>query len=183
MIVTQDEYRQLVQQKMQARAERHVREDQAALAEQAREAQGVRSAQALAEQKQQLQADKTRQREAAAAARRNRPALIAQYKSDPAGLRNITTLTDVCLRCGSEQVRCSSTNIPYMLVCPECSTQWTVSSCWSCTKGQLDSRDPENVRCKACGWLKCTECGACNPRGCTTNPYNTSHRQRDLAAE
>jgi DNA-directed RNA polymerase subunit RPC12/RpoP len=179
LIQNPDEYRQLVQQKMRARAERHVRERQSEEDEQAREAHATEAAQAQAEQAQRLRADEIRQHEATAEARRNRPALLARYKSDPDGLRFIVTLREVCLRCGSENVRTRSDNMPHVLVCRDCSSEWLVSHCWSCATGLLDSRDPGTPRCKQCGWPKCAVCGACNPQGCSTNLYNSGHRQRD----
>jgi DNA-directed RNA polymerase subunit RPC12/RpoP len=160
-----DEYRQLVERKMQARAERHVRERQAEEAAQEWEAQAAQAAQVQAEQAEQLRSDEKRQREAAAEARRNRPALIAQYRSDPAGLRHVVTLRDVCLRCGSDFVRSRSDQRSQMLVCPECSTEWLAGPCWSCSTGLVDSRDPETPPCKECGWPKCAVCGACHPQG------------------
>ena len=176
------EYNEMVAQKMQARAERHVRENQAEHDEQAREAQVARASQARDEQLRQQHLSEMRQREVVAEARRNRPALIVQYRANPAGVRLVSTLRDVCLHCGSEQVRCLSDSLPRKLVCPDCATKWTASACWSCDSGLLDSRDPETPRCPQCGWSKCAVCGACNPQGCSTNPYNPGHRQRDEEA-
>ena len=179
MLEKTEEYNALVKQKMQARAERHVRENQAEHDEQARETEVARAVQARDEQHHQQHLSEMRVREVAAEARRNRPALIVQYRADPAGVRLVATLRDVCLNCGAEQVRCLSDSLPYKLVCPDCSTKWTAMACWSCTTGLLDSRDPETPRCPQCGWSKCAVCGACNPQGCSTNPYNIGHRQRD----
>ena len=179
MVRTPDEYRQLVEQKMLARAERHVRENQADQDEQAQEAHATQVAEARAEHTQQLHLAEISQREETAQARRNRPALIAKFRSEPAGLRRIVTLRDVCLHCGSEQVRCQSDTLPHVLVCPDCGTRWSTSACWSCATGLLDTRDPETPRCEKCGWTKCAVCGACNPQGCSTNPYSATHRQRD----
>ena len=179
MIETPDEYRQLVEQKMLARTERHVRENQTEQDEQAREAHATQVAQARAEHAVQLHAAERRQQEEVAEARRSRPALIAQFRSDPVGLRHVVTLREVCLHCGSEQVRCQSDTLPRVLVCPDCGTEWSASACWSCATGLLDTRDPETPPCQQCGWSKCAVCGACNPQGCSTNPYTTEHRQRD----
>jgi hypothetical protein len=179
MTETPEEYRQLVEQKMLARAERQVRENQAEQDEHAREARAAEVAQAQAEHARQLRVAAMRQQEEAAEARRNRPALIAQFRSNPAGLRHAVTLRDVCLHCGSDHVRCQSDILPRILVCPDCATKWSTSACWSCTTGRLDTRDPETPRCQQCGWSKCAVCGACNPQGCSTNPYNINLRQRD----
>jgi hypothetical protein len=173
-----DEYRQLVDQKMLARAERHVRENQAHDDEQARETQAAQVEQTRVEQAAQQHVIALRQQEVTAEARRNRPTLIAQFRVNPAGLRHAVTLRDVCLHCGSEHARCQSDVQPLVLVCPDCSTKWSASDCWSCTTGLLDSRDPETPRCPQCGWTKCPVCGACNPRGCSTNPYSAAHPQR-----
>jgi len=181
MIQNPDEYHQLVEQKMQARAERHAREHEAQEAERVQEAQATQVALAQAQQAQQLRADVRRQREAVAGARHQRPTLIAKYKSDPAGLRYALTLRKVCLRCGSEHVRNRLDHTPHVFVCWECSTEWFASHCWSCATGLVDSRDPETPLCQQCGWPKCAGCGACNQKGCSTNPYHTGHRQRDEA--
>jgi hypothetical protein len=179
MLETPDEYRLLVEQKMLARSERHVRENQAQQDEQAAEARAAVVAQARIERAQRLHVVEMRQQEEVAEARRNRPTLIAQFRADPTGLRKAVTLREVCLHCGSEQVRCQSDNLPRVLVCPDCATRWIANACWSCATGLLDTRDPETPRCRQCGWPKCAECGACNPQGCSTNPYNSSHRQQD----
>ena len=173
------EHNAMVDQKMQARAERHIRENQAEQDEQVREAEVARAVQARDEQIHQAHLNELRVREVAAESRRNRPALIVQYRADPTGVRLVSTLRDVCLHCGSEQVRCLSDSLPRKMVCPDCATKWTANACWSCSDGLLDSRDPETARCPQCGWSKCAVCGACNPQGCSTNPYNTGHRQRD----
>jgi len=182
MIQTPDEYRQLVEQKMLARRERHVLENQARLEDEAREARAVEAARAQVESAREWHAAEMRRREVAAEAIRSRPALIAQFRSDPAGLRNAVTLQEVCIHCGAEQARCQSTSLPLVLVCPDCATRWSAGACWSCATGQLDTRDPESPRCQQCGWPKCVACGACNPQGCSTNTYNTGHRQRDEVA-
>jgi len=91
-----DEYNALVAQKMQARAERHVRENQAEQVETAREAEVARAVQARDEQFRQQHLSEMRVREVAAEARRNRPALIVQYRADPTGVRLVATLRDVC---------------------------------------------------------------------------------------
>jgi len=174
-----EELSAVAQQKMRDRAERHVRERQAAEEERGREAQALQVAQDLAVQAQQVQAEAGRQREAAAEARHSRPDLVVRYKRDPVGLRHVATLRDVCLNCGSENIRTRADQAPHVRVCWECSAEWFASGCWSCTTGLLDSRDPETPPCKQCGWPKCAICGACNPQGCSTNPYNASHRQRD----
>lgn len=181
MIQNPSEYHQLVEQKMQARAERHVRERQAQEAEQVQEAQVTRAAQAQAQQAQQLQAKAKRQHETAAEAIRQRPTLIARYRSDPTGLRYVQTLREVCLRCGSEQARNRLDQTPHVFVCRKCATEWFAGPCWSCATGLLDSRDPETPQCKQCRWPKCAVCGACNQKGCSTNPYHTGHRQREEA--
>jgi hypothetical protein len=182
MIDKSDEYDALVEQKMQARAERHIRENQAEHDQHVRETEVARAVQARDEQLHQQHLSEMRVREVAAEARRNRPALIVQYRANPAGVRLVTTLRDVCLKCGSEQVRCLSDALPRKLVCPDCATKWTASACWSCTTGLLDSRDPETPRCPQCGWSKCAVCDACNPQGCSTNTYSLGHRQRDEVA-
>ena len=181
MTESPDNYSELVQQKMQARAERHVLEQQAAQEAQDREAQAALTARSQAEQAEQARTEAHRLREVAAAARRNRPELAAQNKSNPIGLRFVSTLQDVCLRCGSENVRTRADNAPHILVCPECSLEWYVSPCWSCTTGLVDSRDLETPPCEQCGYPRCAVCGACNPQGCSTNPYTASRRQRDEA--
>lgn len=181
MIQTPEEYQQSVEQKMQARAERHAREHEAQAAERAQEAQATETALAQTQQAQQLQADVRRQHEAVAEARRNRPTLIAKYKSNPAGVRYVLTLRQVCLRCGSEHTRSRTDHTPHVLVCQECTTEWFASHCWSCATGLVDSRDPETPPCKQCGWPKCAVCSACNQKGCATNPYHAGHRQRDEA--
>ena len=181
MIETPDEYRQLVEQKMLARSQRHIRENQAQQEEQAREAVATQAARAQVERARQLQMAKMLQQEETADARRGRPALIVQFRKNPAGVRNAVTLRDVCLHCGAEDVRCQSNSLPRVIVCPDCGTSWSASPCWSCTTGMLDTRDPETPRCKQCGWSKCAVCGACNPKGCSTNPYSIGHRQRDEA--
>jgi hypothetical protein len=177
-----NDYDELVQQKMQARSERHVREQQAAADEQVREAGEAQAAAVVAEQARQVQAGERQQREATAVARRNRPALMAQYKLEPAGLRLVATLRDLCLNCGSESIRIRTDSRPHVRMCSNCGTEWFANQCWSCTTGQLDSRDPETAPCPQCGVIKCADCGACNPHGCPTNPYNTNHRQRDEVA-
>jgi hypothetical protein len=183
MLQKSDEYRQLVEQKMLARAERHVRENQAEQAQQVREAKAAQLANTKVELARQRHVANMLRQEETAGARRNRPTLIAQFRSDPAGVRNATTLRDVCLKCGSEDARCQSDGLPLVLVCPDCSTQWSASTCWSCATGSLDTRDPETPRCKQCGWTKCAVCGACNPLGCSTNAYSSSHRRsNELAA-
>jgi len=181
MIQNPEEYHQLVEQKMQARAERHAREQEAQEAERVQEAQATQAALAQAQQAQQLQAEGRRQSEAAVEARHQRPTLIAKYKSNPAGLRYVLTLRKFCLRCGSEHTRRRSDHTPHVLVCQECATEWFASHCWSCATGLVDSRDPETPPCKKCGWPKCAVCGACDQKGCATNPYHTGHRQRDEA--
>lgn len=182
MTQTDDEYRQLVEQKMLARLARNARERQAAQDEQEREASEARAAQARSEQERQDRAELARQREMVAAARRNRPTLFIQYKADPTGIRHIETLKHVCIRCGSEWVRGKTAETLHVLVCEECWAEWYVNDCWSCTTGKLDSRDPETPQCKICGRIKCATCGACHPGGCTTNPYSAAHRQRDGVA-
>ncbi len=176
------DYGDLVQQKMQARAERHLREKQAAADDLAREADAQRAAARLAEQDQQVLAVERRQREAAAEARRQRPALMAHYKLAPAGVRLVATLRDVCLNCGSEHIRIHTDSRPHVRMCSNCNTDWFASQCWSCATGQLDSRDPETAPCPQCGYLKCADCGSCNPHGCSTNPYSANQRQADAAA-
>lgn len=176
-----NEYSDLVQQKMQARSERHIREHQAEKAELVREAAAVQAAQVVAAEAEAVLAEARQRREATAEARRNRPALFAQYKLAPSGLRLIATLRDVCLNCGSENIRIHSDTRPHVRMCSNCNTDWFASRCWSCTTGLLDSRDPETQPCPQCGRLKCADCGACNPQGCSTNEYNTNHRQRDEA--
>jgi hypothetical protein len=164
---------------MKARAERHLREQEVAQAEQAREAQAALTAQSQAEQVQQARAEASQQREAIAEARRNRPALLTQYKSHAARVRFVPTILDVCLKCGSENVRTRADNMLHMLVCTECYFEWYASRCWSCTTGRLDSRDPETPLCERCNFPRCAVCGACNLQGCSTNPYHPGHRQRD----
>src|SRR5712692_7917763 len=124
MIEKSEAYNALVEQKMQARAERHVREIQAERDEQVRETEIARAVQARDEQLHQQHLRELRVREEAAEARRNRPALIVQYRGDPTGVRLVATLRDVCLHCGSEQVRCLSDSLPRKLVCPDCATKW-----------------------------------------------------------
>jgi hypothetical protein len=182
MTVNSTEYDELVQLKMEARAERHVREHQAAADEVVREIQAAQVDAARAERAVQVHAAEREQREISASARRTRPALVAQYRAKPAGLRLVTTLRDVCLNCGSETVRMRSANTPHILMCAACSTSWVTTRCWSCASGRLDNRDPETAPCKQCNQLKCTDCGGCNPHGCSTNPYSLSFRQRDEAA-
>ena len=182
MLETPDEYRQLVEQKMLARSQRHVREHQARQDEAAREAAAAEVARARAERVQQLHTAEMRRQEEAAEAIRSRPTLIAQFRSDPTGIRLAVTLREVCIHCGSEQARCQPASQPLVYVCPECNTHWSAGPCWSCASGLLDTRDPETPRCKQCGWPKCAVCGACNPQGCSTNAYNSGHRQRDEAA-
>jgi hypothetical protein len=179
MMEKTDEYRREVEQKMQARAERHIREHQAEQAEQAREVAATKQAQARTEHALQLHVAHLQLREETAIARRNRPTLIAQFRADPTGIRHAATLREVCLNCGSEHVRCQSDTLPLILACPDCSTKWSASACWSCTTGLLDTRDPETPRCEKCRWPKCAVCGACNPQGCSPQAYTASHRQRD----
>src|SRR5689334_15377686 len=124
-----DEYTNLVQQKMQARAERHVREQQAETDEQMRELATAQSAQAVAVKAQQLQTAERRQREADAEARRNRPNLMAQYKLAPAGVRLVATLRDVCLNCGSENIRVHTHSRPHVRMCSNCNAEWFASRC------------------------------------------------------
>jgi hypothetical protein len=181
MLQNPDEHQQLVEQKMQARAERHIRESQAQAAEQAEEARTTLADQAKAEVARQQNVVQKQQQEARAEARRTRPVLLVQFRANPAGIRLAETMQEVCLTCGSEQPRCQSTSEPPILVCPECSTRWSVSACWSCDTGRLDTRDPETPRCEKCGYTRCADCGACNPNGCSTNPYSLTHRQRDTA--
>ena len=177
-----NEHSDLVEQKMLARAERHIREQQMAAEEQRREAEAVQAAEAVAEQARHVQAEERQRREVEAEARRNRPALMVQYKLAPAGVRHVATLRDLCLNCGSENVRIRTDSRPHVRMCSNCNTEWFASRCWSCTTGQLDSRDPETAPCPQCGYLKCTVCEACNPHGCSTNPYKDTYRQRDEAA-
>lgn len=182
MTLTDEEYRQLVEQKMRARADRNARERQAERDAQEQEARDVLAAQAQAVQKRQQQVEQLRQHEAAAAARRNRPALLSKYKADSTGIRLVDTLKNVCLNCGSEWVRGKTAYTHHTLVCEECWAEWYINQCWSCDTGRLDSRDPETPACRTCGKIKCAVCGACNREGCNTNPYNAAHRQRDVVA-
>jgi hypothetical protein len=177
-----DEHNQLVQQQMQARAERHLRERQVEEEEQSRRTQAAQAAQAQAEQVRLRQADAGLRREATAEARRQRPQLRAKYKDSPAGVRHVETLREVCLACGSENTRARADLAPDVFVCWVCSAEWYAGACWSCAAGRLDSRDPETPPCERCGWTKCAVCGACNPQGCSTNPYSSSSRQRDGVA-
>jgi hypothetical protein len=43
-----------------------------------------------------------------------------------------------------------------------------VNHCWSCKNHYVDSRDATTPKCKACGWHKCSHCGACKQSGCST---------------
>lgn len=182
MTENSNDHNDLVKLKMQARAERHVREHQAQADEQVREAAAVQAAQVVADEAQVTLAAERQRREATAEARRNRPALMAQYKLAPAGVRLVATLRDVCLNCGSENIRVRTASRPNVRMCSNCNTDWFASRCWSCATGQLDSRDPETAPCPQCGYLKCADCGGCNPHGCSTNPYSTNHRQVDEQA-
>ncbi len=182
MTQTDNEYRQLVDEKMLARTARNARERQAEQEAQAQEARDDLAAKARAEQERQKLIEQARQREVVAKARRNRPALLTKYKADPTGIRMVDTLQHVCIRCGSEWVRGKTADAVHVLVCEECWAEWYVNRCWSCTTGRLDSRDPETPPCEVCGRIKCAVCGACNLNGCTTNPYSAAHRQRDVAA-
>lgn len=179
MTQTDEDYRQLVEQKMLARTARNARERQAEQDEQEREASEARAAQARSEQERQKRAEVAHQRDLAAEERRNRPVLFIKYKADPTGIREVETLKHVCIRCGSEWVRGKTAQTLHVLVCEECWSEWYVNRCWSCATGKLDSRDPETPPCPVCGRIKCAACSACNPNGCTTNPYSAAHRQRD----
>src|SRR5262245_15339565 len=124
MTLTDDEYRQLVEQKMRARAERNARERAAERDAQEQEAREALAAEARAEEKRQQQVEQMRQHEAAAAARRNRPVLISKYKADPTGIRLVDTLKNVCINCGSEWVRGKTAYTQDTLVCEECWAEW-----------------------------------------------------------
>lgn len=182
MSQTELEYQDLVKQKMLARAERNTRAhaaEQEALVEEGRM---ELAAQGRAEQARQKVAEQRRQSEAIMDARRQRPTLLIRYKADPTGIRHVETLQHMCMSCGSEWVQGKTATTRYILVCKECRAEWYVNQCWSCVTGRLDSRDPETPPCEECGRIKCAECGACNVNGCSTNPYNNSHRQRDVGA-
>ena len=179
MTEASDEYRKLVEQKMEARAERHVRENLAEQAEQAREVHAAAETLARVARTRQQHLAQLRRQEEIAIARRSRPLLIVQFRSDPAGIRHALTLREVCLNCGSESARSPANIVPRVYCCPDCSATWSAGPCWSCATGLLDTRDPETPRCQTCGWTKCAVCGACNPKGCPTNPYSANHRQRD----
>jgi hypothetical protein len=182
MSETDHEYRLLVEQKMQVRAERNARLRRAEQEAQEREASEAQAAQERAEQDRQKLAEQMRQREAAAEARRDRLTLIAKYKADPGGIRHIATLRQVCIHCGSERVQQKSASAPHVQVCTECWAMWYVNHCWSCETGWLDSRDPDTPACKMCRRIKCAVCGACNRNGCSTNPYTADHRHCDVEA-
>lgn len=180
---TEEEYRLVVEQKMLARAARNAQQHQTELAEQAQAVSQARAVQARTEQERQKQAEERRLHEIAMQARRQRPALLAQYKNAPAGLRAVEVLRRVCLACGSDWVQTKiTTNTQHRLQCNECRAEWSVSRCWNCSTGRLDSRDPETPLCKVCRRNKCADCGACNIHGCSTNPYHAGFRQRDEQA-
>lgn len=180
---TEEEYRLVVEQKMLARATRNAQQHQAALAEEAQAATQARATQARTEQDRQKQVAERNLHEIAMQARRQRPALLAQYKHAPAGMRAVEVLRRVCLACGSDWVQTkTTTHAQQRLQCNECRAEWMMGRCWNCTTGRLDSRDPETPMCKVCRRNKCADCGACNINGCSTNPYHASFRQRDEQA-
>lgn len=96
--------------------------------------------------------------------------IVEKYKNKPDGIRNVTVLRGICIACGSTNVRPKSNAQRYYKVCQDCNNEWYANHCWNCGE-KVDSRDPLNVKCTVCGWLKCT-CGACNINGCSSNPYN-----------
>lgn len=96
--------------------------------------------------------------------------IIQKYTENPRGVRNEPRMRNVCLVCGSQNVRPRSQEEHYYRVCRDCGAEWYVNNCWKCGKGCVDSRDPETPQCSVCGWYKCENCGACKSGcpGCST---------------
>ena len=105
-----------------------------------------------------------------------------------AGLRNLLAYHSVCLDClaagrPAQNVgprHASGRRSQRDRLCLTCSTEWSISHCWSCQTHWVDSRDPQTQPC-LCGWLKCAACGACDWHGCRqhTNPYHNGFTYRD----
>jgi hypothetical protein len=111
---------------------------------------------------------------------------IAIWRNNPAGIRNEESLRDVCLECGSREVK----NGRYGRFpnsgnreCQVCRAIWYVNHCWNCDRprerSMIDSRDSTNPPCEVCNWRKCAKCNACRIDGCKTNPYSSRNRLRD----
>jgi hypothetical protein len=130
--------------------------------------------QELAAERQRVRAEQEeKQREQFRAMRRQLlDDLLAKYRDDPSGLREVSSLAYVCLSCGQE-----SKGIPGKQVC-SCGCEWYVNHCWSCL-AKVDDRDPANPHCPVCGWCYCAKCRACSLDGCSTNRYNRSNNWRD----
>ena len=98
--------------------------------------------------------------------------LRTRFQRKPSGIRNEIRLHKVCLRCGNEgaQNRLGKHWCPT----PKCGEKWYASHCWNCENGQVDSRDPEIVRCSTCKMHICILCSACS-KACS-RVLNPMHR-------
>lgn len=101
--------------------------------------------------------------------------LINNYRENPSGIRNDSRFINICIRCGSNDVKSKNDQQTYFKICNRCGNNWYHNHCWSCSSHrQVDSRDSENYICTSCGWVKCT-CGACR-HGCgRTGHYDNNH--------
>jgi len=181
-----EEYRQLVEEKMKARAERNARQRQAEREAAEQAVREEREAKERAEEEKRQEAEREAEREKKlriekeARQKLQRLNLVQKFKTTPKGIRNVEALRSICIECNSDNVQDRSPSEHYFKVCQECNAEWYVNHCWSCGPGLVDSRDPDTPQCSVCGWYKCAVCGACKLDGCSTNPYNREHRFRDV---
>lgn len=106
--------------------------------------------------------------------------LVARFQESPKGIRNYKVMQDVCIVCGSNNVRRpKKVKLGPNRECQACKSSWYVNHCWSCNKHQVDSRDPETPKCNVCHWQKCAFCKACDYGGCTTNEYSKHRKYTD----
>lgn len=103
---------------------------------------------------------------------------LQSYIANPVGVRNERGGRFWCFKCYSDNLYVVKTKAFTFCRCKDCGFEWDFGPCWSCQSEQVDSRDPATPAC-ACGWYKCIKCGACNLRGCKTNPYSRRHRYTD----
>lgn len=88
--------------------------------------------------------------------------LFDHYRRQRDGIRNRPEMASICLICGSIHI-IPKDGDAHKLVCRSCGFAFQRYTCESCGK-TVDSRDPKNHACRACGLRVCS-CGAC---GCAT---------------
>jgi len=84
--------------------------------------------------------------------------LFARYRVERAGISDVAEMASVCLICGSPHID----PVPGedgKFVCRNCGFGFSRYACTACDKA-IDGRDPNCLKCAACGKRKCT-CGSC----------------------